>query len=128
MHPLRDDWKKSVLLFLSLAGLLLIIHWSFASSAVTFISGFFLIASLYRYFLPFRYAFYEERLVVAAPFYRQEKPWSAFQSFYVDTNGVFLSPYSRLSRLENFRGLYVRFNRNRAEVEAFVKSKMSVAT
>ncbi len=121
VHPLRENWTRSTLLLLFLTLFFSGVYWLFQSVAVTFLSAIFLIASLYRYFVPFRYEFYEHQLVVTAPFYRQTKPWSAFRSFYVDSNGVLLSPFAKPSRLENFRGIYVRFGANQSEVVDFIK-------
>jgi hypothetical protein len=50
------------------------------------------------------------------------KKWSQYRSCYPDKNGVLLSPFVRPSRLENFRGTYIRFWNNREEVVSFVKT------
>jgi hypothetical protein len=42
----------------------------------------------------------------------------------VDKNGVLLSPFAGRSRLENFRGVYVRFGQNKDQVVNFVRSKI----
>ena len=53
------------------------------------------------------------------------KPWSDFRSFYADRNGVLLSPFARPSRLENFRGVYVRFgDSKRHEILDFIQRKV----
>ena len=125
VHPLRENWTRSTLLLLFLLLLFSGIYWLFQSVFVTLLSVIFVTSSLYRYFVPFRYELYEGQLVVTAPFYRLMKPWSDFRSFYVDNNGVLLSPFAKPSRLENFRGVYVRFGANRSEVVDFIKSKIS---
>jgi len=43
------------------------------------------------------------------------------RNFYPDPNGVLLSPFSTPSRLENFRGIYLRFGDNRREVLAYLE-------
>lgn len=125
VHPLRENWTRSILLLLVLFLLYLGIYWLFQSAFITLLSAIFVTSSLYRYFVPFRYEFYEHELVVAAPLYRLTKPWDAFRSFYVDNNGVLLSPFAKPSRLENFRGVYVRFGENRSEVLDFIREKIS---
>lgn len=125
VHPLRDSWRRSVLLLLFLLFLFPGIYWLFQSVSLTLLSVIFVTCSLYRYFAPFQYELYDDQLVVTAPFYRLRKSWSDFRSFYVDNNGVLLSPFSKPSRLENFRGIYVRFGGNRSEVVDFIKSKIS---
>jgi hypothetical protein len=124
VHPLCENWRRSSLLLLFLLLLFSGVYWLFQSISVAFLSAIFVTGSLYRYFVPFRYEFYEHQLVVKAPFYRLTKPWSDFRSFYVDNNGVLLSPFTRPSRLENFRGLYIRFGGNRSEVIDFIKAKI----
>ncbi len=125
VHPLCENWTRSTLLLLFLLLLFSGIYWLFQSVFVTLLSATFVIGSLYRYFVPFWYELYEHELVVTAPFYRLTKPWSAFRSFYVDSNGILLSPFAKPSRLENFRGIYVRFSANQSEAVDFIKSKIS---
>ena len=124
VHPLRENWTRSTLLLLFLLFLFSGIYWLFQSVFVTLLSAIFVICSLYRYFVPFRYELYQHELVVTAPFYRLTKSWDAFRSFYVDNNGVLLSPFAKPSALENFRGVYVRFGANRSEVLDFIENKI----
>ncbi len=125
VHPLRANWRRSTLLLHFLLLLFLGIYWLFQSVFVTLLSAIFVTGSLYRYFVPFRYELHEHQLIVMAPFYRLTKSWSDFRSFYVDNNGVLLSPFAKPSRLENFRGVYVRFDANQSEVVNFIKNKIS---
>ena len=124
VHPLRESWTRSVLLLLFLLFLFSGIYWLFQSVFVALLSAIFVTGSLYRYFVPFRYELHEHQLLVTAPFYRLTKPWDAFRSYYVDNNGVLLSPFTKPSRLENFRGVYVRFGANRSEALDFIRNKI----
>lgn len=38
-----------------------------------------------------------------------KKQWTQLRSFYTDKNGVLISPFTKPSRLETFRGIYLRF-------------------
>ena len=125
VHPLRENWTRSTLLLLFLLFLFSGIYWLFQSVIVALLSAIVVTSSLYRYFVPFRYELHEHQLVVTAPLYRLTKPWDSFRSFYIDKNGVLLSPFAKPSRLENFRGVYVRFGPNRSEVLDFIQSKIS---
>ena len=115
VHPLVENWKRSGILLLFLSCILAVIYFGFESIVVVLLSAILLIGPLYKYFLPFQYHCSIESLVVSACCYKLERPWSAFRSYYVDKNGVLLSPFAKPTRLENFRGVYVRFGKHSPE-------------
>ena len=125
VHPLVENRRKSVLLVLFLALLLFGIYWGFQSVSVALLSAIFLLGSLYKYFLPFHHQCEADKLIITSCCYRLERSWETFRSFYVDANGVLLSPFVRPTRLENFRGVYVRFGKHTPEkVIDFITSKV----
>ena len=125
VHPLVENRRKSVLLVLFFALLLFGIYWGFQSVSVALLSAIFLLGSLYKYFLPFHHQCEADKLIITSCCYRLERPWETFRSFYVDANGVLLSPFVRPTRLENFRGVYVRFGKHTPEkVIDFITSKV----
>ncbi len=128
VHPLVENWTKTVLTVILLCSLIAFIYWGFQSVAVAFLSTLFLTGSLYKYFLPFHYRCETDALIVTACCYRLEKPWTAFRSLYVDKNGILLSPFSKPTRLENFRGVYVRFGTYPPEpVVNFIRARCNSA-
>lgn len=128
VHPLVENWTRSALLGIFLCFLFLCIYWGFRSAPVVVLSALFLIGSLYKYFLPFRYQCETDRLIVTACCYRLERPWATFRSSYVDANGILLSPFAKPTRLENFRGVYVRFGTQPAEsVVDFIRARLESA-
>ena len=125
VHPIVENWRKSVLLGLFLVLLLFGIYLGFQSIYVALISGIVLLGSLYKYFLPFHHQCEADRLIITSCCYRLERSWETFRSFYVDANGILLSPFARPTRLENFRGVYVRFGKHTPEeVVDFITSKI----
>ena len=125
VHPLVENRWKSALLVLFLALLLFGIYWGFQSVSVALLSAIFLLGSLYKYFLPFHHQCEADKLIITSCCYRLERSWETFRSFYVDANGVLLSPFVRPTRLENFRGVYVRFGKHTPEkVIDFITSKV----
>ncbi|MCE2402965.1 hypothetical protein J4G08_19040 [Candidatus Poribacteria bacterium] len=126
VHPLAENWKRSGLLLLFLSCILVVIYFGFQSVVVLLLSAILLIGPLYKYFLPFQYSCGVESLVVTACCSKLERPWSAFRSYYVDKNGVLLSPFAKPTRLENFRGVYVRFGRNSPEeIVDYIRCKIN---
>lgn len=128
VHPLVENWKRSALLGIFLCFLFLCIYWGFQSVQLVCLSALFLIGSLYKYYLPFRYQCEADRLIVTACCYRLERTWTTFRSSYVDANGILLSPFAKPTRLENFRGVYVRFGTHPSEsVVNFIRARMESA-
>lgn len=79
-----------------------------------------LFASLAKFYFPTKYELSDEGVTVKTTTQTLKKEWKLFRSFYRDKNGVLLSPFAEPSRLENFRGMYLIFDRNGDEVIAFV--------
>lgn len=126
VHPLVENWIRSVSLLLFFSLILITIYFSFKSIGFTLFSALLLIVPLYKYFLPFHYHCGISSLVVKACCYKVERPWSAFLSHYVDRNGMLLSPFSLPTRLENFRGVYVRFGKHPPEeIIDFIRNKLN---
>ena len=77
--------------------------------------------ALSAFFFPTTYELTTEKVRVKYLFSVVEKELKNYRSYYPDKNGVLLSPFPRPSRLENFRGIFLRYHNNKAEVDAFVK-------
>jgi len=126
VHPLVENLRKSILLGVFLTLLFIGIYWGFQSIYIALLSAIFLLGSLYKYFLPFHHNCEADKLIITSCCYRLERPWDTFRSFYVDRNGVLLSPFAHRTRLENFRGVYVRFGKHSPEeVIDFITRKIS---
>ena len=55
----------------------------------------------------------------------KRKSWSIFKRFVSDRTAVLLSPFPSPSRLDSFRGIEVRFHRNREAVLAYVSRHLA---
>ena len=126
VHPLFDSPRKSVFLVLFLVFLVIGIQFLFDSFGVAFLSIFFLFGSLRQYFFPVRYEVYDDRITVSSFFFKQNRLWNEFRSYYIDQHGILLSPFSKPSRLESFRGIYVRFGLDKSVVQDLVQSKVGM--
>lgn len=104
-----------------LAGLFFLLAQYTSSVPFALILTLVVLASLSAFFFPTTYRFSEQSLHVKTLITSFERPWSTYRSYWPDRNGVLLSPFPSRSRLENFRGLFVRFDNNREEVLAFVR-------
>ena len=125
-HPVKRSTKISILVILFLFVIWFLVYLTTFSLLLTILSVVIMLGSLSPFFLPTYYELDNKKVKVKFFLNTKEKEWSMFRSFYVDKNGVLLSPFERPSRLENFRGLYVRFDQNKDDVLDFVKSKINM--
>jgi len=124
VHLLKENVLKSTLLILFLILFCIAVYLAFQIPFYAFLSAVILFGSLNTFFLPVKYSFYSDKVMIRFPFSKRSKPWRGFKSYYIDKRGILLSPFPNPSRLENFRGMYVRFGNNKAEVVDFIKQKM----
>ena len=123
-HPFVKRKFSSFLVILCLLAVWVSVYLTTFSVTMTAVSILILLGALLPFFLPTDYELTPDKVKVRFFFSQKEKDWSFYHSFYVDKNGVLLSPFERPSRLESFRGIYVRFDRNKAQVVKFVSSKI----
>jgi hypothetical protein len=123
-HPLKKSGKNLLIVVLFLMVAPTVVFFSTKSLLFLFLSIIFLLGSLSTFFLPTSYELSENCIKVKFFYNTRKMEWGKYRSFYVDKNGVLLSPFEKPSRLENFRGLYIRFNQNKEEVINFIKSKI----
>ena len=75
-----------------------------------------LVGSLADFLFPVTYEITPERAACRMLFKRGEIEWRNVRKCFLDAGGIKLSPLDRQSRLEAFRGVYLRFNGNREQV------------
>jgi hypothetical protein len=123
-HPIKRRTVVSILVVLFLLVVWLVVYVTTSSLLLTGLAVVIMSVSMSSFFLPTRYELDQKKVKIRFFFTNREREWSAFRSFYVDKNGVLLSPFAQPSRLENFRGVYLRFSRNKDQVVDFVRSKI----
>ena len=124
VYPIKSNWKVSVGLIVFLVILCVAVYFSFDSVTFLLLSAVILICSLSPFFFPTTYMLKDESVVIKSLLRTFSREWGYFKSYYPSKSGVLLSPFSLPSRLENFRGLYIRFSDNRSEVLDFIGRKI----
>jgi hypothetical protein len=125
-HPAKARPMVTVIVVVFLTILVAIVYNLTESVVFSAVAALILWGSLAQYFLPTKFELTETGVRVRYTFSGVQKEWRLFRSYYVDKNGVLLSPFVRPSRLENFRGLYVRFAGNKDEVVGIVSDKIDM--
>ncbi len=117
VHPLRQEpARKSVVLALVIVSISVGVACSFDSGGFGFLSFGLLTAAMSRYFLPTRYTVDDSGLSISHLGSRRRLAWSGVRRAVSQSDGLFLSPFSRPHRLDPFRGTFVRFAGNREEI------------
>jgi len=123
-HPARRDMRITVLTTVFIIICLVLVWLISYSYLLTGLGVLILFGSLGGFYFPTRYYFYDDHLIVKTTIQTLRKEWSQYRSYYPDKNGVLLSPFARPTRLENFRGLYIKFAGNRDRVMEIVGDKI----
>lgn len=121
-HPFVQSTKRASFALSAVFASGFFAAWMMESAGFGIIASALLFFSLSKFFFPTRYRLDENGVTVKSTTQTFTRPWKQFRSYYVDPNGVLLSPFAVPSRLENFRGLYVTFKDNKDEVVAYVKA------
>lgn len=122
--PAQKRMRTAILVGVFLLFLVGIVYVLTLSPIFTVAAALILWGSLSQFFLKTTFEFTERKVRVRYLVNKIEKDWSQYRSYYEDKHGVLLSPFVRTSRLENFRGIYIRFDGNRDEVMGIVKAKI----
>lgn len=84
----------------------------------------FLCGALLPFYTPTTYTLGNQYVASKGLLWHTRREWSALRSCYASDKGVLLSPFSRPSRLEGFRGIFLRFEGNREQVLEFIASRL----
>lgn len=123
-HPVVDDFPRSLLLVGIALAVCVGVWASFESAGLALIAALVLGGSLARYFWPTDYELDAEGAAVRFLGRLRRVAWGDVRRYFVAREGVQLSPFSRPSRLEGFRGTFLRFAGNRDEVVRFVEDRL----
>ena len=77
--------------------------------------------SLSDFYLPVRYIITSDSVASISFLKKNEILWRDVKKCYLDKYGIKISPLDKLTTLEAFRGVYLRFNNNDNEVKSIVK-------
>ena len=124
-HPLRNHHRKAVILAVVVIGTALLLYLNTSSVGWALVSVLILALGVHDFLLPTEYRLTDEGVESRLLFYRRRKKWSVLRSYHLDRNGVLLSPFPGRSRLEGFRGIYVRFAGNRESVLDYIKQQLA---
>jgi hypothetical protein len=124
VHLLVEQPGKSVALCVLCGFVLVLIHFLFGQRVgFTILAAAILLGSLSDWFLPLKYRLTTRGASYSNLVFGKRMAWEEVRSCYVSSFGLKLSPFSRRTRLDAFRGFVLRFAGNRDEVIRIVKER-----
>ncbi|MBD3382819.1 MAG: hypothetical protein GF404_11565 [candidate division Zixibacteria bacterium] len=108
-QPATANWIVTALVTVFLFLLLVLVYYLTQSRFFTIIGTVVLVGSMRSFYFPTTYRLYEDHIEVVYTISKSVKKWGMFRSYYPEKNGVFLSTFARPSRMENFRGLFLKY-------------------
>ncbi|MEE2657558.1 MAG: hypothetical protein VX733_03575 [Candidatus Latescibacterota bacterium] len=127
-HPLTQEAPaRSVALIAIVVSVSVIAGGSFEHPLYGLASLLLLVGSMSRYLFPTRYTLTDEGVTTNHLLWSARHPWHRFVRFEQGPQGVFLSPFKEASRLDSFRGLYLRCPDNQ-KCFAFVAARVGERT
>lgn len=121
VHLLRDNPRRLLLVIPVFILSIMICYAMFHSIFyMIVVSALFLIA-LGDFLFPVRYEITNQAAASFALFSRSRIEWTSVKKYYIDDSGIKLSPFENRSRLEAYRGVYLRFGSRKDEVAVVVR-------
>ena len=122
-HPARERPLTAVLVTVLIILVMTMVYFIMDRNLFMMImAGIIFTLSLSTFYFPTTFSVDEQKVSIKYRFSIKERNLSAFRQYFPETRGILLSPFLSPSRLENFRGFYLRYGKdNKAEVDALVK-------
>ena len=119
VHPAKDNHKKTTLSLVFIVGFLVFIavfhgvFWGLLGFII-------LLVTLYSYFFPSHYEVDQEYVTIKNIFITQRRRLTEFKKVYRGKNGILLSPFTKKTVLNQFRGVFLLLPRERQAIEDHV--------
>lgn len=126
-HPLVENPSKGVLGTVLVATVVWVVHISFGELHFTILAIIFLLGSLRQFFFPTTYTLTANSVKIQGLIFPDERPWSKFRRVIKYNDQALLTPMARPTRLDAYRGVYIRFHGNRDEVLDIIEQKIAEA-
>ncbi|MCX6645345.1 MAG: hypothetical protein NTY09_03155 [bacterium] len=119
--PLAENaWRSLLLVVIIIAACYGVWSWTELGGFVL-LAFILLVVSIAPFIFPTRYHMNSEGLEIIFLGIRNFRGWEEYRNFYPHDVGVHLSPFKELTRLDPFRGNFIRFSPgNRGEVIGFL--------
>ncbi|UCC80862.1 MAG: hypothetical protein JSW64_05750 [Candidatus Zixiibacteriota bacterium] len=117
-HPARERPLATVFVLIFILVILYFVYTISEEPFMLVVAALIFLVSLTTFFFPTTYKVDEKKVTIKYLFTFKERNLSAFRSVFPGRRGILLSPYLGPTRLENFRGFYLRYGKdNKKDVD-----------
>ncbi len=124
LHLARRQPLKAIATLMLIGIATVATGYGFRNPVLGLLAAVLLVISVGDFLFPLLFLLTEDGVEVRGMLTRRRISWSEVRSVRRDALGVKLSPLSRRSRLEAYRGIYVWFEGNAEDVMAFIADHM----
>ena len=128
VHPVRDDPRKGVAFWTLFAAIIYVFYWNLRpeltvelAALATALAAAVLLVFFSDIYLPTTFTIDERGVAVERRFHKRRFEWAKIRSAADERKGLFLSPFATKTRLENFRGVFLKYAGNREAALAQVR-------
>jgi hypothetical protein len=124
-HPAKERPVASVAVSIFILVVVYLVYYLTNNAIMVLIAGMIFFISLSTFYFPTRYEVNKDRVFIKYLYSSKERNLSAFRSLFPGRRGILLSPFLGPSRLENYRGFYLRYGKdNKDQVDQFLAELM----
>lgn len=123
-HPARHNPARGIAVLGMIVLVPAAVYLVFSDIFLLVLSFLLLALPLASYFFPTRIRMDDRGVTVRGMWGSRSRDWTSFRSFQNDKQHVRLCPLSRPSRLDNYRGVLLRFGPNPSEALAFIRERI----
>ncbi len=120
VHRAREQPVKTVIVSSFTLLFLLFTLFSFGP-ALMLVALIVLSVATHTYFIPITYKMNTRGITIDKKIFSYTYEWSRFRRFFLTSGGVVLSPFSKKTFLDNFRGIHLLLPANPAPVLKYLK-------
>lgn len=124
-HPFKEKKGRGVIGIVIILAFLVAVYISLSSILWVLFCMLILGLGVMTFYFPTHYKITESNISSRCLINKKSKNWDDLRRYEEAEEGVLLSPMSKPSFLDRFRGLYVGFNKNRDEILEIIKKKLN---
>jgi hypothetical protein len=99
--------------------------WVSLSPALAVISLVVLLVATHTYFLPIEYTFTDRGVAMDKLIFSYDYEWARFRRYFRTTGGIVLSPFSRRTWLDNFRGVHLLLPKDDSTIVGYLDRRFA---